>query len=326
MRLGMWGFLMKKNIYILLLMISAVILFSACGEPQKAKNDSGKINVISTLAPACDWVSEIAGEKAELFNIKLLSNGGDLHGFQPSARDIAEIRESDILITLGGISDIWSEKLDGLDRVKELKLMDILDEEKLIIPDEEDENHHNHMHSKTEYDEHIWLSVKLAKMQVDGICEALCDIDPQNGIIYRRNAADYCEKLDLLDKRYQEAAQGSKDKIVIFADRFPFSYLMKDYGVISHSAFQGCSTDSDASFETVVRLAEQVTACDKKTILILENSNHTVADSIIAAVPECDFELEVMDSCQTVTSENVKEFDYLQVMEKNLEALTKALN
>ena len=47
----------------------------------------------------------------------------------------------------------------------------------------------------------------------------------------------------------------ASNKTVLFGDRFPFRYLVDDYGLRYYAAFAGCSAETEASFETVSFLA-----------------------------------------------------------------------
>lgn len=313
---------MKKFIVLVMVLIFAVGIFSACKEENISTSDTDKIAVICTVAPVFDWVLEIVGDLSQNFEVKLLSNGTDVHGFQPSARDIADIQNCDILITVGGASDIWIDNIEGLDKVSKVRLIDLLPKDELLNLSGD---HHHTEHEIDEYDEHIWLSLKYAQMQVNGICDALCKVDPQNGIIYKKNAADYCEKLRELDKNYIKAAENSRDKTVIFADRFPFSYMMRDYNITCYSAFSSCSTDASASFEVVIDLAKKVEDFNKDTLIVLENSDKAVAKAISDAAIGKAREFVVMDSCQSVSSKDATEFNYIETMTKNLETLEAAL-
>ena len=40
--------------------------------------------------------------------------------------------------------------------------------------------------------------------------------------------------------------------------RFPFRYLIEDYGLTYYAAFIGCSAETEASFETIAFLSEKI--------------------------------------------------------------------
>ena len=47
------------------------------------------------------------------------------------------------------------------------------------------------------------------------------------------------EKLKDLDAKYQEVVDGASQKTLLFGDRFPFRYLVDDYGLSYYVAFVG---------------------------------------------------------------------------------------
>ena len=100
-----------------------------------------------------------------------------------------------------------------------------------VVEDEEEE--------EPEYDEHVWLSVKNAEVLSKAIADALEKVDPDHKDIYQENASAYSEKLKDLDSKYQEVVDGASQKTLLFGDRFPFRYLVDDYGLSYYAAFVG---------------------------------------------------------------------------------------
>lgn len=47
------------------------------------------------------------------------------------------------------------------------------------------------------------------------------------------------KKLKDLDAKYQEVVEGASQKTLLFGDRFPFRYLVDDYGLSYYAAFVG---------------------------------------------------------------------------------------
>ena len=184
---------------------------------------------------------------------------------------------------------------------------------------------HGHDHEE-EADEHVWLSLKNAKTLVGAISDALQELDPDNKGIYAANAAAYIEKLSALDGAYQSAVDGAARKTVLFGDRFPFRYLVDDYGLSYYAAFAGCSAESEASFETVSFLAKKVDELKLPCVLTIEGKNHKIAETIVENTAEKNQKILTMDSMQSTTSEDVANgTTYLSVMEQNLSVLKEAL-
>ena len=184
---------------------------------------------------------------------------------------------------------------------------------------------HGHDHEE-EADEHVWLSLKNAKTLVTAIADALQELDPDNKDTYAANTSAYIEKLSALDGAYQAAVDGAARKTVLFGDRFPFRYLVDDYGLSYYAAFAGCSAESEASFETVSFLAKKVDELKLPCVLTIEGKNHKIAETIVENTAEKNQKILTMDSMQSTTSEDVANgTTYLSVMEQNLSVLKEAL-
>ena len=184
---------------------------------------------------------------------------------------------------------------------------------------------HGHDHGE-EKDEHVWLSLKNAKTLVGAIADALQELDPDNKDTYAANASAYIEELSALDGAYQSAVDGAARKTVLFGDRFPFRYLVDDYGLRYYAAFAGCSAESEASFETVSFLAKKVDELGLPCVLTIEDKNHKLAETIVRNTAGKNQKVLTMDSMQSTPSEDVANgTTYLSVMEQNLSVLKEAL-
>ena len=326
---------MRKSIAVVMTIFMLAGLMTACsGNTAKPE----KKQIVATIFPEYDWVMNVLGDKAGDYDVTmLLDNGVDLHSFQASAADIMKISSCDMLIYVGGESDEWIE-----DAIKEAvnkdmivinlleTLGDAVKEEEIVEGMEGEEHDHGHGHDhegdEVEYDEHVWLSLRNAEIIVNAIADAFAGIDSANAAVYSSNAADYAGKLKNLDAEYKEAVNGAAVKTVLFGDRFPFRYLTDDYGLSYYAAFVGCSAETEASFETVIFLANKVDELGLKAILTIENADGKIAETIKKSTKSADQEILMLDSMQATTSKDIKNgATYLSIMEKNLEVLKKAL-
>ena len=115
-------------------------------------------------------------------------------------------------------------------------------------------------------------------------------------------------------------------KTVLFSDRFPFRYLVDDYGLSYYAAFVGCSAETEASFETVSFLAKKVDKLKLPCVLTIEGSQHKISETIVQNTAEKNQKVLTMDSMQSTTSKDVANgTTYLSMMKKNLSVLKEAL-
>lgn len=302
----------------------AFIFISSLGLVACGKNkDDGKIKIVCTIFPEYDWVQEIIGEDNDKFSVTiLLDSGADMHSYQPTVKDIATVSKCDLFIYVGGESDNWTAnalKNATNKNMKTLNLLEILGDSAL---DEDVDEDHGHVHEE-EKDEHVWLSLKNAKVFVDKIANAIVELDEANKDTYLDNSRVYCEQLTTLDEAYATAVASASKDTLIFGDRFPFKYLTNDYGLNYDSAFSGCSAETEASFETYVRLANKIKEFDLNAIIKLESSSSKTAETIKAQTGRADLQILVLDSLQSTTKSSGK--TYLSVMTDNLEVLKLAL-
>ena len=318
-------------------------------ETGQPASSAEKVRVVATIFPEYDWLRNVIGENADHVELRLLLDKGvDMHSFQPTADDIMMISACDVFVFVGGESDTWTA--DALknsmnpDQIS-VNLMEALGsqvkEEELVEGMQEADHDHEHAHEGGDhdheggdhgheeapgYDEHVWLSLKNAEVLTERLAEAMAEADPACAESYRANAEQYLEKLAALDAEYTEAVAAAPKKTVLFGDRFPFRYLTDDYGLDYYAAFSGCSAETEASFETIIFLAEKVDSLGLGAVLTIENSDQKIAKTIVSGTKTKDQKILSMDSMQSVTAADAGSGpDYLERMRGNLEVLKEAL-
>ena len=315
-----------------LCLLGLCCVLTACGASETPSGDtqgaSRKTKIVTTIFPLYDWTRQIAGDVAEL--TLLLDSGADLHNYQPTVEDMARIADCDLFIYVGGESDKWVN--DALKEVanknrRTLNLMETfggfggsLREEELLpgmTPEEDDED-------ETEYDEHIWLSLRNASACCGMIAQTLEAMD----VVTRAESGvdEYAAELLALDAQYKETVDAAPLKSVLFADRFPFRYLTDDYGLDAYAAFQGCSAETEASFETIAFLSATLENLQLPAVLTTETADKRIAETVIRTSGRADTRILSMNSMQSVTAADAASgADYLSIMESNLDVLRQAL-
>lgn len=314
-------------------------------------------SVVCTIFPEYDWAREVIGDLSENYEMTLLlDNGVDLHNYQPTADDIAKIAECDLFIYVGGESDGWVE--DALkeatnENMQVINLLDVLGdtikEEELVEGMQESDHDHEHDEAaheekheeehdeaaheeehgeeEPEYDEHVWLSLRNAQTLVSAISDALKVIDSENADVYQANCDAYNAELAALDAEYESVVAQATQSTLVFADRFPFRYMVDDYNLDYYAAFVGCSAETEASFETVVFLAGKMDELNLNHVLVIESSDQKIAQTVIGNTQNKNQDILVLNSLQAVTSEEIEQgVTYLSIMQDNLEVLTEALD
>ncbi len=348
---------MKKLLSVVVAAFLAVGSLTACSSA--GANGKNKIKIVTTIFPEYDWVMNVLGENPAGAEVTmLLDNGVDLHSFQPTATDIMKISSCDLFVYVGGESDDWVEDalkeatnkdmvvinlLDVLgDKVKEEEIVEGMqgeDEDHDHDHEDHDEDHdheegedhdheheHHHEEGEIEYDEHVWLSLKNAQVLVQSISDAMQKIDAANAATYKKNSDSYIESLKSLDNDYKAVVDAASNKTILFGDRFPFRYMVDDYGLTYYAAFVGCSAESEASFETITFLSKKVDELKLPVVLTIEGKDHRIAETIVQNTASKDQKIMTLDSMQSASTADYKGgTTYLSIMKANLSVLTEAL-
>ncbi len=321
---------MKKVLSLIALLLVAATVFCSCAMlPKPAEG----LKIVCSTFVEYDFIRNIIGSDDNV--ILLNKNGSDMHSFEPSAKDIVQIRTAKMFVYVGGASDIWVERVISSTDNPDLKSVALVDYvETLSLEDVEtmeygahhshDHSEHDHGHSPEDTDEHVWLSVKNAIEIVNGLCDDICKIDPENAEEYRANKAAYVAELEALEAEYEKVFTQSERNVILFADRFPFGYLTHDYGVSHLAAFTGCSSESEITAETFAHLIEYTKELDLPYVLKLDGSDGKTAQTVCDATGA---KALTVDSLQSVSLKDIEcGTNYLDTMKNNLEIFKEALN
>lgn len=343
------GMVTGKKIWVVLLLTLLLTVTAGCGtQNQYAENSPDRrLRIVCTIFPEYDWVRQILGKQTdETELILLMKNGADLHSYQPTVWDMKAISEADLLLYVGGESDFWVDEV--LTNVKNpdcrsLNLMELLkDTVKTEEYTEGMQGHGHHINTETEehsrhgdgelqagneeYDEHLWLSLRNAQVVCDAVTEALGEMDAEHRDIYEQNNRIYQERLHALDLEYTETVEQVSMPVLLFGDRFPFRYLMEDYGIEYYAAFAGCSAETEASFQTIAFLAEKAGELNLPAVMKIDGSDGAVARTVAGNTKSRDQKILLLDSMQSVSGQDMEDGEsYLSIMERNLEVLKEAL-
>lgn len=293
------------------------ILFAVFGCACEESIKSDKISIVCTTFPQYDWVKNIVGDNADKFDIYWLVNtGADVHSYQPTAQDFVKLCDADLIINIGGESDEWAEENANGDVITMLDCAQIECEE-------EHTGEHEHEHT---IDEHIWLSLKSSAVICNKISDILSKLDTENAETYKQNCENFTDKMNELDLRITQKLQQKDLKPLIFADRFPFKYFVEDYDLQYHSAFPGCSAETEASFETVITLANEIDKNGVSYVFTIDSGSSSIADTVISNAKRSDVEILNLNSLQSVSKADFESgLTYLDVMNENVEKILKAL-
>ena len=179
-----------------------------------------KMKVVTTFTVLADMAAHVAGDAAEV--VSVTKPGAEIHGYQPTPRDIVRASDADLILWNGLNLELWFEQfLNNLGDVPSAVLSDGIDP--IAI-------------SEGAYlgkaNPHAWMGLENALIYVDNIAAAMTTHDPKNADVYRTNAETYKHAL-------AEALGPLRDRVTALPDERrwlvtcegAFSYLARDFGL-----------------------------------------------------------------------------------------------
>lgn len=288
--------LMKKNISAVILAIS--VLFSLAGCKTTAVI-SEKPQVYTSFYAMYDFTKQIAQDKADVYI--LCSTGQEPHDYEPTAKDISKLSDADILIYNGMGMEHWTDSVLNTLKNTDLLCVNTSDYAECITE---------------ENDPHIWLNPDNAYKQFEAIADALSQKDPDNTQFYEERLAEVKDKLDILNKDYNNTISEFSSRDIVVSHK-AYANLCNAYS-LNQIPINGISNSDDPTPMQMAEIEKYVLDNNIKYIFKEPLSSSSVVETI-ANDTSCG--VLVLDPFEG----NADGKDYFTVMYENLEALKTAL-
>lgn len=310
---------MKKLLAAFFAALLSFLSFSGCAA---APADNARLRIVCTVFPQYDFLRELTAGVDGVSLTLLLRAGQESHDYDPSSRDIAAIHTCDLFVSVGGESDHWVEEVLRSVDTAHKRIFYLLDSVTPLA--EEHSEHDHHHHGGTEYDEHVWTAPQNAIKICHALTEELCTLDSDNAARYLENNAVYTARLQALDDTLREVVKNGARREIVVADRFPFLYFCKAYGLSWHAAFAGCAASVEPSSVTVQHLIDTVKEQRLPLVFKCELSAGQVAQTV-ADNTGCG--IATLFACHNLSKTDFDNGEtYLSLMYKNAAALREALS
>ncbi|WP_286163992.1 metal ABC transporter substrate-binding protein [Loktanella sp. PT4BL] len=185
-----------------------------------AMAEEDRFKAVTTFTVIADMAQNVAGDAAIVESITRA--GAEIHGYQPTPRDIIRAQDADLILWNGLNLELWFEQFfSNLSDVPSVTLSDGITP--LSI-------------SSGSYDgkpnPHAWMSLESALIYVDNIRDAFVEHDPDNAETYRANAEAYKAEITatIAPLRDQILAVPAEQRWLVSCEG-AFSYLARDFGM-----------------------------------------------------------------------------------------------
>lgn len=308
-------------------------VFVGCGtEASDEPVDPNKLQVMASFYTMYDFAQKIGGEHVQV--TCMVPSGTEPHDWEPSTKDITRMEQADVFIYNGAGMEHWvsdvlaglsNKKLISVEASQGVSLLRSAEEEEshdheAVHADEDEEDSHD-AHEHGEYDPHVWLDPMNAKQEMQNICEAFSEADPEHRADYQANYEKWAKQLDELDETYQTTLENLSERNIVVAHE-AYGYLCRRYN-LTQVSIEGMSPDSEPDPGRMADIIDFVRANNVRAIFFEELSGSRTAETVAAETGVKLLTLSPLEGLSDRQEETGG--DYFSVMEENLQQLTEAL-
>lgn len=333
------------------------LVFSNMLLPSKSQARSPKHTVYVTTYALEFFTEALAGDLVDVKNF--VPPAADLHSWEPTARDMAELSEASLLIANGAGLEPWLDKvtvvLDEAKVIDSSTHVDLLpsidnsehddhddlgdaddhdsadhdgadhdgDDHDADDHDADDHNHdaddHDHHHDHGAYDPHFWVDPHCAEEQAKAVYEALLNLLPEDEDTLKANYEALEEKFEALQDKADQLDDGPGKAFVV--THGGFRYLSERYDL--EQLALNVADHSEPPPRELAIIIERAKELGLKTVLFDSSDSSKQAEVIAEAISG---EIVPIQTFEYVSEEaRTDGRDYFDRMTDMLETLQAAL-
>ncbi|OEU74225.1 MAG: hypothetical protein BA864_03745 [Desulfuromonadales bacterium C00003093] len=216
---------------VFLLIVSLCLLFLGASNlnSESHRDNADKIQVVVSILPQAYFVERVGGERVDVS--VMVAPGHSPATYEPGPRQMVKLNRAKLYFRIGApFENVWIERISkanpGLNVIDTRHGIELLPMKTY---------HHGiqksvFRHGRDLKDPHIWLSLRLVKVQAKNICNALIETDPAYRAYYHENLAMFHRDIDKLDREITKTLKDLRTrKFIVFHPAW--GYFARDYGL-----------------------------------------------------------------------------------------------
>ena len=248
--------------------VVGALVLAGCGIASSGAQKDRPL-VLTTFTVLADIAQNVAGDHLEVAS--LTKAGAEIHGYEPTPRDIAAASEADLVLDNGlGLEAWFAQFVDSVDVphvvVSEgVEVMDITGDVDAGKPNP-----------------HAWMSPLNVQVYVENMVEAFSQLDPEHAEDYAAQGAEYTAQLqEVHDDLVTELETVPEEQRSLVTCEGAFSYLARDVG-LSEQYIWPVNAEQQATPQQIAAVIDHVDAQDVPAVFC----ESTVSDAPMQQVVE----------------------------------------
>jgi manganese transport system substrate-binding protein len=248
---------------------SGALLLAACAGPEAPGGGDDRPVVLSTFTVLADVAENVAGEHLRVESIT--KAGAEIHGYEPTPRDIAKASDADLILDNGLGLEAWFAQF-----VESVDVPHVVVSEGVEVVDITEDAYAGKPNP------HAWMSSLNVQVYVDTMVDAFSELDPAHAADFAANGEAYRAELqDVHDDLVAAVETLPDNERALVTCEGAFSYLARDVGLTEHYLW-AVNAEQQATPQQIAAVIEAVEA-DEVPAVFCES---TVSDSAMQQVVE----------------------------------------
>lgn len=266
------------------------------------------VRVIVGIDPQLYFVKQLGGE---LVTVTSLLPSGSFHGvYEPNAAQMKKLSEAQMFVrSRVEYEEAWWSKIQAANQ--EMLVVDATAGIEFL------KGHHHHDEQDAEEDEtkeagddpHVWLSPRLAKIQIEHIYEGLITVDPENEAAYASNKHGLLKAVDELDRKIR-AQLAELDTRTFMVFHPAWSYFAAEYDL------KQIAIEAEGKEPSAAELAEFIKIAQEEQVKVIFVQPQTSSRTANIIAKQIGAKVELLDPMSA---------DWLKNLRRTAEALSSAL-
>lgn len=242
---------------------------SGCAASAQGSGSDDRPVVLTTFTVLADVAQNVAGDHLRVESITKV--GAEIHGYEPTPRDIAKASEADLILDNGLNLESWfGQFVESVD-VPHVVVSDGV--EPLDITEDAYAGKPN---------PHAWMSPVNVQLYVDNMVDAFAELDPEHAADFAANGAAYQAKLqEVQDELVTGLSELPENQRALVTCEGAFSYLARDAGLTEQYIWP-VNAEQQATPQQITSAIEFVEANDVPAVFC----ESTVSDKPMQQVVE----------------------------------------
>ncbi|MBP5694483.1 MAG: zinc ABC transporter substrate-binding protein [Bacilli bacterium] len=257
--------------------------------------------IFTSFYPVYDFAKRIAGDKFDIVNIT--PAGIEPHDYEPSARTITNICDSDGLLINGIGMEAWT---DSLPKEAKNKIQVVTKDIVIRKINEID-------------DQHVWLNPDNAIIEMKNIKDYFCDIDVNNSDYYEQNYLKAKSDFEALTEEIEDVVSSLTIRQIVVSHA-AFGYMCDRFN-LEQIYINGLEPEEEPSAKTIEEIIDKVQKYNINTVYTEELVSKDIANKI---AEETHVKTDILYTLEGLTEDQIGKEDYISLMKKNFEKIGRS--